>query len=128
MPRATKGAARRQAKNRVFKDAKGYRGSRSRQWRSVKLTVVRAGVYATRDRKRVKREYRSLWVIRLNAAARALGVSYSRFIEGLKLANISLNRKVLSNIAVADPAAFAKIVDAAKAALAIKNKALAAKA
>jgi large subunit ribosomal protein L20 len=125
MPRATKGAARRQSKNRIFKEAKGYRGSRSRQWRSVKLTVVRAGVYATRDRKRVKREYRSLWVIRLNAAARSLGMSYSRFIEGLKLANISLNRKVLSNIAVADPANFAKIVDLAKAAMAKKNAALA---
>lgn len=116
MPRARKGAARRQAKNRWFKDAKGNRGARGKQWRKVKEAVIRAGVYATRDRKRTKREYRSLWIIRLNAAAKARGISYSRLIAGLKGANIALNRKMLSEIAIHDPAAFDQIVERAKAA------------
>ena len=103
MPRARKGAARRQAKNRWFKAAKGKRGSRSTQWRKVKEAVIRAGVYATRDRKRVKREYRSLWITRLNAALKQRGVSYSRFIPALALAGIELNRKSLSELAIADP-------------------------
>ncbi|MCC7193746.1 MAG: 50S ribosomal protein L20 [Phycisphaeraceae bacterium] len=117
MPRARKGAARRQAKNRWFKAAKGKRGSRSTQWRKVKEAVIRAGVYATRDRKRVKREYRSLWITRLSAAAKARDISYSRLIAGLKAANIGLNRKMLSEIAIADPAAFDAIVAQAKKAL-----------
>ena len=117
MPRARKGAARRQAKNRWFKAAKGKRGSRSTQWRKVKEAVIRAGVYATRDRKRVKREYRSLWITRLSAAAKARDISYSRLIAGLKAANIGLNRKMLSEIAIADPAAFDAIVTQAKKAL-----------
>src|SRR5712692_8444161 len=117
MPRARKGAARRQAKNRWFKEAKGKRGARSKQWRKVKEAVIRAGVYATRDRKRVKREYRSLWIIRLSAAARQRGLSYSRLIAGLRAANIGLNRKMLSEIAIADPKAFDAIVEQAKAKL-----------
>jgi large subunit ribosomal protein L20 len=116
MPRARKGAARRQAKVRYFKQAKGNRGARRTQWRRVKEALVRAGVNAYRDRRRVKRDYRQLWIIRVNAACRARGISYSRFIAGLKKANITLNRKMLSEIAIADPAAFDQIVEQAKAA------------
>ncbi len=123
MPRALKGAARRQAKNRWLKAAKGKRGSRSRCWRKVKEAVVRAGVYATEHRNLVKRDYRRLWVTRLNAAARMRGVSYSRFIAGLKAANITLNRKMLSEIAIADPKAFDKIVEQATGAMPSQQKA-----
>jgi len=118
MPRAQKGAARRQAKNRWFKLAKGNRGSRSRCWRRVKEAVVRAGVNATHHRKLVKRDYRRLWVIRINAASRMRGLRYSQLISGLKAANISLNRKMLSEIAIADPAGFDLIVEQAKSSLA----------
>jgi large subunit ribosomal protein L20 len=123
MPRARKGAARRQAKNRWFKDAKGKRGARSKQWRKVKEAVIRAGVYATRDRKRVKREYRSLWIIRLSAAAKQRGISYNRLIAGCKAANIGLNRKMLSEIAIHEPKAFDQIVEQAKAALPVAKAA-----
>ncbi len=117
MPRARKGAARRQAKVRWFKLAKGHRGSRSRSWRRVKEAVIRAGVFATEHRKLVKRDYRRLWVTRLNAAARMRGLAYSRLIAGLKAANITLNRKMLSEIAIADPKAFDEITSQASAAL-----------
>jgi large subunit ribosomal protein L20 len=117
MPRARKGAARRQAKERLFKLAKGRRGARSRHWVKAKQAIIRAGVYATRDRKRTKREYRSLWIIRLNAAVRERGLSYSRFIQGLKLAQVGLNRKMLSEIAIADPATFDRIVELVRKAL-----------
>ena len=117
MPRATKGAARRQAKNRWFKEAKGNRGARRKQWRKVKVAVIRGGVYATRDRKLVKRDYRQLWITRVSAATAMRGMSYSRFIAGLKAANIDLNRKMLSEVAIADPAAFDLLVEKAKAAL-----------
>ena len=118
MPRARKGAARRQAKNRWFKAAKGKRGSRSTQWRKVKQAVVRAGVYSTRDRRRVKRDYRSLWITRLSAAAQLRGLNYSQLIAGLRAANITLNRKMLSEIAIADPKTFDQIVEQAKGKLA----------
>ena len=114
MPRVRKGAARRQAKVRWFKEAKGNRGSRSRCWRTVKEAVVRAGVYRTRDRKLVKRDYRALWITRISAAVTTRGLNYSRFIAGLKSANVSLNRKMLSEIAIADEAAFDQICDLAK--------------
>jgi large subunit ribosomal protein L20 len=117
MPRARKGAATRQSKVRWFKAAKGFRGGRSKQWRRVKGAVIRAGVYATRDRHRVKREYRNLWVIRINAAVRERGMQYSRFIAGLKAANVLLNRKMLSEIAIADTKAFDALVEKARAAL-----------
>ena len=117
MPRARKGHATRKSKNRVFKMAKGFRGSRGRCWRKVKHAVIRAGVYATRHRRLVKRDYRALWIIRINAASRARGLSYSRLIAGLKLALVPLNRKMLSEIAIHDPATFDKIVEIAKAAL-----------
>jgi len=117
MPRARKGAARRQAKVRWFKKAKGNRGARRTQWRRVKEAVVRAGVYAYKDRRLVKRDYRQLWVTRISAACKMRDLNYSRFIAGLKAANIDLNRKMLSEIAIADPDAFDKIVEQAKAGL-----------
>ena len=125
MPRAQKGAARRQSKVRWFKQAKGNRGSRSRAWRTVKQTVIRSGVYQTRDRKLVKRDYRALWITRISAACEARDYNYSRFIAGLKKANITLNRKMLSQIAIADPAAFDQLVELAKARMPITQKAVA---
>jgi large subunit ribosomal protein L20 len=118
MPRARKGAARRQSKVRVFKQAKGYRASRSKLWRRVKEAVTRAGVFSYRDRRARKRDFRALWIIRINAACRARDMRYSQLIAGLKAANIALNRKMLSEIAIADSAAFDLIVEQAKAALA----------
>lgn len=117
MPRAQKGAARRQAKNRWFKKAKGNRGARRTQWRRVQEAVVRAGVYQYRDRRLVKREYRALWITRISAACKQRGINYSRFIAGLKAANIGLNRKMLSEIAIHEPKAFDTLVEQATAAL-----------
>ena len=125
MPRAVKGAARRQAKVRWFKKSKGMRGNRRKCWRSVKQAVTRAGVYATEHRRLVKRDYRSLWIIRVSAACRMRDMSYSQFIAGLKAANIDLNRKMLSEIAIVDPAGFDKLVGLAKDGLAAKAKAAA---
>lgn len=118
MPRAQKGAARRQSKVRWFKQAKGNRGSRSRAWRTVKQTVIRSGVYQTRDRKLIKRDYRALWITRITAACKARDFNYSRFICGLKRASITLNRKMLSQIAIFDAPAFDQLVETAKAAMA----------
>ena len=112
--RTTKGAARTKAKRRLFKRAKGYVGGRGRLLRSVKETLLRAGVYAYRDRRNKKREVRRLWIARINAATRANGMSYSRFMNGLKNAGINLDRKVLAQIAVDDSAAFASLVAKAK--------------
>ncbi|MCC7145694.1 MAG: 50S ribosomal protein L20 [Phycisphaeraceae bacterium] len=123
MPRARKGAARRQAKNRWFKLAKGNRGTRSRCWRKIKNAVVRAGVFATEHRKLVKRDYRRLWITRITAAARMRGTNYSRLMAGLKAANINLNRKMLSEVAIADPAAFDQLAQKAAAALQQQAKA-----
>ena len=116
MPRARKGAARRQAKARWFQKAKGNRGARRTQWRRVKESVIRAGAFAYRDRRNIKRDYRRLWITRISAACAQRGINYSRFIHGLKHANIALNRKMLSEIAIADPEAFDAIVQKAKAA------------
>lgn len=116
MPRARKGAARRQAKKRWFDKAKGNRGARRTQWRKVREAVVRAGVYQYEHRRLIKRDYRRLWITRLTAACRMRGTNYSRFIAGLKAANIDLNRKMLSEIAIADPVAFDQIVKQAQAA------------
>lgn len=112
-----KGAARRRAKKRLFKRAKGFRGGRGKLLRTVKETVLRADVFATRDRRARKRDFRKLWIIRINAACRMRGLRYSQFISGLKKANILLDRKMLADVAVADPVAFDKIVELAKAAL-----------
>ncbi len=117
MTRAVKGAARRQAKVRWFKKAKGNRGARRTQWRKVKEAVVRAGVYQYEHRRLVKRDYRQLWVTRINAACRQRGLRYSQFIAGLKAANIVLNRKMLSEMAIHDEAGFDAVVEKAKAAM-----------
>lgn len=112
-----KGAARRRAKKRLFKRAKGFRGGRGKLLRSMKETVLRADVFATRDRRVRKRDFRKLWIIRINAAVRMRGLRYSQFINGLKKANIVLDRKMLADIAVADEKAFAEVVALAKKAL-----------
>jgi large subunit ribosomal protein L20 len=116
--RTTKGAARTRAKRRLYKRAKGYWGGRGNLLRSVKETLIRAGVYAYRDRRVRKREFRKLWIIRLNAACRMRGMRYSQFIYGLKKAGIELNRKTLSELAIHDPAAFDVVMDEVKAAVA----------
>ena len=120
MPRARKGAARRQSKVRVFKAAKGYSGNRSKNFRRVKQTLTRAGVYSHRDRRQRKRHYRELWIIRITAACRMRGLRYSQFIAGLKAAAIDLNRKMLSEIAIADPATFDTLAERVREALAAK--------
>ena len=116
--RTSKGAARTKAKRRLFKRAKGYRGGRRNMIRSVKETLIRAGVFAFRDRRVRKRQFRRLWITRINAACRMRGIRYSEFINGLKKANIELDRKSLSEIAICDPAGFDAIVEAAKQELA----------
>lgn len=115
--RTTKGAARTKAKRRLYKRAKGYRGGRNNLLRTVKETVIRAGVYAYRDRRVRKREFRKLWIIRINAACRERGMRYSEFIHGLTKAGIEIDRKSLSEMAIHDPPAFDAVVEQAKSAL-----------
>ena len=117
MPRVRKGAARRCAKKRILRSVKGHRGPAGRLYRLATEAAVRADVNARIGRKLRKRDFRSLWIIRLSAACRQRGIRYSRFINGCKRADIQLNRKMLSEIAIADPAGFDAIVDAAKAAI-----------
>ena len=114
MTRVTIGAPRRQKKIRYFKQAKGFRGGRSKLWRTVRETLLRAWAYSTRDRRTKKRQFRRLWITRVNAAARMRGMSYSTFVDGLKKAGIDLDRKQLSEIAIHDPVAFDKLVEEAK--------------
>ena len=116
--RTTVGVARKRKNNRIFKKAKGYTGGRRRLLRSVKETLVRAETFAFRDRRARKREFRKLWIIRINAACRERGLRYSEFINGLNKAKIELDRKSLSELAIADAAAFDAIVAQVKAALA----------
>lgn len=118
MPRVRKGAARHQAKKRILKAVKGYRGPAGRLYRQAKEATVRADVNARIGRKLRKRDFRGLWIIRLSAACRQRGIGYSQFINGCKKANIGLNRKMLSEIAIADPTGFDAVVEAAKAAIA----------
>ena len=115
--RTSKGAARTQAKKRLFKRAKGFRGGRRNMLRTIKENLVRAGAFAYRDRKVRKRQFRRLWIIRINAACRARGMRYSQLINGLNKSNVKLDRKSLSEIAIYDPKGFDKIVETAKAAL-----------
>ena len=115
--RTTKGAARTKAKKRLYRKAKGYRGGRGRLLRTVKETLIRAGQYAYRDRRVRKREFRRLWIVRINAAVRMHGLRYSQFIAGLKKAQIELNRKSLSEMAIHDPEAFEAVVEKVKAVL-----------
>ena len=116
--RTTKGAARNKAKRRLFRKAKGYRGGRNNLLRTVKETVLRAEAYAFRDRRARKRDFRRLWIIRINAAVRERGLRYNEFVNGLKKAGIELDRRMLSEVAIHDPAGFDTIVDEAKKALA----------
>lgn len=116
--RTTKGAARNRAKKRLFKRAKGFRGGRGKLLRTVKETLVRSGQYAFRDRRVRRREFRKLWIIRINAACRERGLRYSEFIHGLKKAGIELDRKTLSEIAINDPAGFDTIVEEVRQAMA----------
>ncbi len=118
MVRVTYGAPRHQKKVRYFKRARGFRGGRSKLWRTVRESVVRAWAYAYRDRRQKKRQFRRLWILRINAAARMRGITYSRFMDGLKKANVELNRKQLSELAIHEPAVFDALVEQAKSAVA----------
>ncbi|MDX9874387.1 MAG: 50S ribosomal protein L20 [Spongiibacteraceae bacterium] len=118
MPRVKGGATAHRRHKKILKQAKGYYGARSRSFRIAKQAVIKAGQYAYRDRRQRKRQFRALWIVRINAASRANGLSYSRLIAGLRKANIALDRRVLADLAVFDKAAFASIVAQAKAALA----------
>jgi large subunit ribosomal protein L20 len=120
MPRATNSPASRARRKRVIKASKGYRGRRSKLFRYAKDAQMKAKYWAYRDRKTRKRTFRSLWITRLNAAVRAGGLTYSRFVEGLKAAGIALDRKVLADLAVQDAPAFQQIVEKAKAAIGTK--------
>lgn len=108
---------RKKGRKRVLKQAKGQFGRRKNNYTQAIRSVIKGMVYSYRDRKVKKREYRALWIIRINAACREEGISYSRFINGLVNANVAINRKVLADIAVTDPAAFSKIVEIAKSAV-----------
>ncbi|MCA9276584.1 MAG: 50S ribosomal protein L20 [Phycisphaerales bacterium] len=116
MPRVRKGAARTQARKRLLRQARGYFGSKSRHKYQAKIAVRRAGCYALRDRRALKRDMRKLWITRITAACRMRGTRYSLFINGLKLAGVNLNRKMLSQIAIDDPKLFDKLVEQATAA------------
>jgi len=116
MARAKRGFKARRRRNRVRAAAKGYRGGRSKLWKAMVDAVHHAWRYATWHRRLRKRDFRQLWIVRINAAARNNGISYSKLVGGLKRANIELDRKMLADLAISDPAAFAKIVERAKAA------------
>lgn len=114
MPRVRPGHATRKRRRRILRAMSGARGTRSKLFRPAKETYIKAGQYAFRDRRARKREFRSLWVVRVTAACKARGLSYSRFMHGLKQAGVFLNRKMLSEVAIADPAAFDRLVELAR--------------
>ena len=114
MPRAVDGTRRKNRRKKILKSAKGYFGRRSTNFRAAKDAVAKAGQYAYRDRRRKKRDFRRLWITRISAACRSEEITYSRFINGLKLAGIELNRKALSNLAIEDKKAFSAVVVKAK--------------
>ncbi|HRQ73071.1 MAG TPA: 50S ribosomal protein L20 [Phycisphaerales bacterium] len=114
MPRATKGAARNRARKRIFRQARGYYGTRKNHFYLARDAVRRAGVYAYRDRRARKRDIRSLWITRITAACRMRGTRYSRFMNGMRLAGITLNRKMLSQLAIDEPKAFDGLVQTAE--------------
>ena len=118
MPRVKRGVTAHRRHKKILKQAKGYYGARSRIFRVAKQAVIKAGQYAYRDRRQRKRQFRALWITRINAQSRANGLGYSRLIAGLKKAEIGLDRRVLADLAVHDKAAFAAVVEKAKAALA----------
>jgi large subunit ribosomal protein L20 len=115
MPRVKRGFKARQRRNKVLKLAKGYRGARSKLFRSATEAVDRALNYAFRDRRVKKRDFRALWITRINAASRINGLSYSKLIHGLKNARVEIDRKVLADLALSDPAGFAELASLAKA-------------
>ncbi|MFO7857989.1 MAG: 50S ribosomal protein L20 [Ectothiorhodospiraceae bacterium] len=117
MARVKRGVTARAKHNKVLRKAKGYYGARSRSWRLVNQAVIKAGQYAYRDRRQRKRQFRALWVTRINAAARNNGLSYSRLMNGLKRSNVELDRKVLADMAVFDKTGFSKVAERAKASL-----------
>jgi len=119
MPRVKRGVTASSRHRKVISRAKGYRGARKNVYRVAKQAVMKAGQYAYRDRRQRKRQFRSVWIIRINAAARRNDLSYSRLMNGLKLASIELDRKVLADMALHDEKAFAAVADKAKAALAV---------
>ncbi len=114
MPRANSSIPRHRRHRKIIKQAKGYYGARSRTFKSAKDAVIRAGLYAYRDRRQRKRQFRRLWIIRINAACRLNGMSYSTFINALNTKGIELNRKILADLAVRDPQAFTDLVDSVK--------------
>ncbi|MCH2352369.1 MAG: 50S ribosomal protein L20 [Pseudomonadales bacterium] len=118
MPRVKRGVASRARRKKVLKQAKGYYGARSRTFKVAKQAVIKAGQYAYRDRRQRKRHFRALWILRINAAAREHGLSYSRFISGLKKAAIDVDRKILADIALHEKEAFGVLANKAKEALA----------
>lgn len=118
MPRVKRGVVARARHKKILKLAKGYYSSRSRTYRMAKQAVIKAGQYAYRDRRQRKRQFRALWITRINAGARECGLSYSRMMAGLKKAGITLDRKVLADMAVFDKVGFAAVVEKAKVALA----------
>ena len=115
MPRVRKGSARNRAHKRVLRQARGYYGTKSRHFQQAKVALTRAGQFAYRDRRNRKRDFRRLWITRITAACRMRGTRYSLFMNGLKHAGIMLNRKMLSQIAIDDPAGFDKLVEQATA-------------
>ncbi len=118
MPRVKRGVTAKARHKKILDLAKGYYGARSRTYRVAKQAVIKAGQYAYRDRRQKKRQFRALWIVRINAQARVCGMSYSRLIDGLKKASIELDRKVLADLAVNNKVAFAAVAEQAKAALA----------
>jgi large subunit ribosomal protein L20 len=117
MPRVKRGVTSRASHKKVLNQAKGYRGRRKNVFRVANEAVMKAGQYAYRDRRQRKRQFRSLWIARINAAAREAGMTYSTFMNGLKRAAVDVDRRVLADIAVHDPAAFSRLAQAAKASL-----------
>jgi large subunit ribosomal protein L20 len=119
MPRAVDGTRRHDRRKKILKSAKGYWGRRKSNFRTAKDAVAKAGLYAYRDRRAKKRDFRRLWIARISAACRSRGISYSRFINGLTKANVEINRKALSNLAIEDPKAFDAVVEKAKSGLGV---------
>ena len=114
MPRVKRGVTARKRRNRILNQAKGYYGARSKLFKTAREAVEKGWRYAYRDRKQRKRTFRALWITRINAAAREHGMSYSRLINGLKLADVEVDRKILAQLAVTDPQAFGALADLAK--------------
>ena len=117
MPRVKRGVTAHRRHKKILDEAKGYYGARSRCFKTAKQAVIKAGQYAYRDRRQRKRQFRALWIVRINAAARQFGLSYSRFMDGLHKANVDIDRKVLADLAVHDIDTFASLAETAKQAL-----------